>query len=153
MVNWYWSKICSFRNFKTVFSFLIWFLKFIFIFRCFVIRIMNSEKFFVRFLVFITQSTTFTPFFTPCPAVSHFTSFEIGPEKEENWSWSLNISKADFMFLKKKCYHLRMLYTKNYDHKYLDLQHHCLIWFTQKRLLKQKWGVIQILDFLDVPFY
>ena len=73
---------------------------------------MNSENFhcyFLRLIFFIPQSATFTPFFTPIPATSHFSLFGFSPEKE---FWELikkthqeffrNFTDFYRLFLKKK---------------------------------------------------
>ena len=58
--------------------------------------------FFLRSMFFIPQSATFTTFFTPIPAFSHFSLVGIIPEKKENSPRILKVSITDFLFLKKK---------------------------------------------------
>ena len=63
---------------------------------------MKSENFhciFLRSIFFIPQSATFTPFFTPIPATSHFSLFVFSPEKTKSKAFSISIvTRNPFLF-------------------------------------------------------
>ena len=126
----------------------------LFIFKFFVERIMNSGKFhcvFLRSIFFISQTATFTPFFTQIPDTSNFSLFSFSPERNENSSRNLKASKANFLFLKKKLVASAYAVYQNYGHKYPNLSHWCLIWLIGRKLLKYQWRRMQRLKTLMRP--
>ena len=107
-----------------------------------------------QYLLLIRQSVIFTPFFTPIPATSNFSSFGFSSEKKLTKNFEVLCNK--FFALKASiiCSYCVWKYYKPLILLFDLIKTKDVIFLLKRmKLLKQEWRGMQRLSFIDVPIY